>query len=158
MVALTKQKDYWWKDVWLLLQKMTIDGNMHDCFNKTELRIIDRNMHGCFYKNWLLMGRWMVAFTKIDYWWKDVWLLYKTEGLLMEWWMVAFTKNDYWRKDVLLLLQNRRNIDGMMYGCFTKQKDYWWKDAWLLYKTEGLLMERCKVDGKMYGCFTCRQN
>ena len=95
-------------------------------------RIIDRNMNGCFNK---------------------------TEGLLMERWMVAFTRNDYRWKDVWLLLQ-KMTIDGKMYGCFTRQQAYWWKYAWLLIqkrktidgnmygcfdKTEGLLMERWMV-------------
>ena len=97
MIALTNRiKDHWSKYAWLLLQKLTIDGNMH----------------GCFYKKWPLMERCMVAlqnrrnidgmmygcFTKQkDYWWKDAWLFYKTEGLLIE----------------------RCKVDGKMYGCFT---------------------------------------
>ena len=176
---------------WLLMErcmvalqdKKPIEGNMDDCFNKTELRIIDRNMHVCFYKNWLLMGRWIVAFTKNDYWWKYACLLYITEGILMEWCMVAlqdrrtidgkmngcFYKKWLLMERYMVALQDRKPIDGNMHDCFNKteelligictvgftkkwllmercmfaftKNDHWWKDVWLLYKTEGLLME-----------------
>ena len=59
----------------------------------------------------------------------------------------------------MVALQNRRTIDYKMYGCNTKQKEYWWKDVWLFHKTEGQLMgrymvayqDRRTIDGKMYG-------
>ena len=57
IVDVTKQKDYWWRDVWLLLQNR---------------RTIDGEMFGCFYKKWLLKEICIVAFTKQDYWWKCV--------------------------------------------------------------------------------------
>ena len=70
-------------------------------------------------------------------------LINQIEGLLIEGCFVDVTKQkEYWWKDVWLLY---------------KQKDYWWKDVWLLHKSEGLLIERYMVvlqdrktiDGKM---------
>ena len=93
MVAFTKQKDYWLEDVWLLYK--TEGLLMEMCLVALQnRRIIDQNMNGCFNKTEvLLMERWMVAFTRNDYWWKDVFCFYK-----------------------------KMNIDGKIYGCFTRQQ------------------------------------